>query len=477
MNIFINTKDTICAISSPSGVGAIALIRLSGSKAVDMANQLFSKEIKQAEGYSVHYGTIAENKIIIDEVVLTLFRAPHSFTGEDSIEIACHGSLYIQQKIVALLLDAGARLAEPGEFSKRAFSNGKMDLTQTEAIIDLIHSESEQSHKLAMNQMRGGISNELQQLREQLVNFASLIELELDFSEEDVAFADRRELEHLVKNILAKVQKLIQSFAYGNAIKNGVQTVIAGRPNAGKSTLLNALLNEDRALVSDIPGTTRDTIEEKLNIDGIAFRLIDTAGIREAQDQIEAMGIQKTMEKVKQSSILLYVHDSFEDPIQVEKDLNGMDTSNTKVIIVTNKWDEYTPLHDNPAHNMMIWRTEQGWDDTYKRLESNYFDVLYWVSAKEKQHLDKVKDALGKVILEDRVSSNQVVISNLRHLEALKQANESLTLVANGLNEKVPEDLLAIDIRKSLHHLGEITGEVTTEDLLGNIFANFCIGK
>ncbi len=453
-----NTTDTICAIATPKGVGAIAIIRLSGENSIKIVNKIFSKEITNVKGYSVHYGTISENQQVVDDVLVTVFRAPHSFTGENSVEIACHGSSYIQQKIIEIVLRNGARPASPGEFSQRAFFNGKFDLTQTEAIADLIHAQSEAAHRLAMQQMKGGVSNQLKELRQKMMNFASLIELELDFSEEDVEFADRKELISLVTETIRFVQKLKNTFKLGNAIKNGVQTTIVGRPNAGKSTLLNSLLDEERAIVSNIAGTTRDTIEETLNINGILFRFIDTAGLRETSDEIEKQGVEKALEKVNLSAIYIYLFDADKTDIkEVEKDLS-LFPKGISNLIVANKADLISKER----------KTE---------LIQHFGDDLLLISAKENKSIQKLKDKLLNVIDADRLNSGDVIITNTRHVDALEQAELDLQKTVEGLQQNIPGDLIAMDIRQALYHLGSITGEVTGDDLLGNIFANFCIGK
>ncbi len=453
-----NTTDTICAIATPRGIGAIAIIRLSGENAIKIVNKIFSKEITNVKGYSVHYGTISENQQVVDDVLVTVFRAPHSFTGENSVEIACHGSNYIQQKIIELLLKNGAKLASPGEFSKRAFFNGKFDLTQTEAITDLIHAQSEATHRLAMQQMKGGVSNQLRELRQKLMDFASLIELELDFSEEDVEFADRKELISLVSETIDFIQKLKNTFKLGNAIKNGVQTTIVGRPNAGKSTLLNTLLDEERAIVSDIAGTTRDTIEETLNINGILFRFIDTAGLRETSDEIEKQGVEKALEKVNLSAIYIYLFDAKNTKIKdVEKDLNQFPKGISN-IIVANKTDLIS-------------------QERKEELIQHFGDNLLLISAKENNSTQTLKNKLLNVIDADKLNSGDIIITNARHVQALEQAELDLLKTLEGLQQNVSGDFVAMDIRQALHHIGSITGEVTSDDLLGNIFANFCIGK
>ena len=443
-------RTTIVALSTPPGVSAIALIRLSGNDAIAITNKVFDKDILNASGYSVHYGSINNGENVVDDVIVTIFKGPKSFTGENSVEIACHGSTFIQQTIIELLLKNGATVAKAGEFSKRAFFNGKMDLSQTEAIADLIHSNSSAAHQVAMNQMRGGFSNDLKVLREKLIHFASMIELELDFSEEDVEFADRTELHKLVSEVIEHVNKLAQSFKLGNAIKNGVQTVIVGRPNAGKSTLLNGLLNEERAIVSDIPGTTRDTLEESLTINGLEFNLIDTAGIREAKDTIEKLGIERTFEKINQSAIVVYLYDVNSTTLEeVEKDLSTLN-QNASVVVIANKAD---------------------------LPKTNVIENAILISALKKEGIEEVKSALYNTVVEEGFNLESTIVTNARHYESLIRTKEDLEKVINGINSGLSGDFVAMDIRQALHHLGNITGEISTDELLGNIFANFCIGK
>ena len=443
-------KTTIVALSTPPGMSAIALIRLSGDDAITITNKVFDKDILNAKGYSVHYGSIKNGENAIDDVIATIFKGPKSFTGENIVEIACHGSTFIQQSIIELLLQNGATMAQAGEFSKRAFFNGKMDLSQTEAIADLIHSTSAAAHQVAMNQMRGGFSNDLKVLREKLIHFASMIELELDFSEEDVEFADRTELHKLVSEVIEHVNKLAQSFKLGNAIKNGVQTVIVGRPNAGKSTLLNGLLNEERAIVSDIPGTTRDTLEESLTINGLEFKLIDTAGIREAKDTIEKLGIERTFEKINQSAIVVYLYDiNSATAEEVEKDLSTLN-QNASIVVIANKAD---------------------------LSQTHVIENAILVSALKKEGVEEVKTALYNTVVEEGFNLESTIVTNARHYESLIRTNEDLQKVIDGIDTGLSGDFVAMDIRQALHHLGTTTGEISTDELLGNIFANFCIGK
>jgi tRNA modification GTPase len=453
----INLQDTIVALATPSGVGAIGVIRLSGEEAIHICNKAFKgKNLLNQKSHTIHFGTIRdEQNHIIDEVLVALFVSPKSYTGENVVEISCHGSNYIIQQIIQLFLRHGARMAKPGEFTMRAFLNGQLDLSQAEAVADLIASDSEAAHAMAMHQMRGGFSGEIQKLREELIHFASLIELELDFSEEDVEFADRDDLKKLIYKIQQLIKRLTDSFQLGNVIKNGVITVIAGRPNAGKSTLLNALLNEERAIVSEIAGTTRDTIEEVLNINGVQFRIIDTAGIREATDKIEAIGVQKAMQEIKRSSILVYVFDAQTmTETELQNDLNKLNRKDMTTIVIANKMD----LIDNPSI----------FDD---------FNALT-ISAKDKINLEAVRTALFEAVANGKINLQSTIVSNTRHYDALQKANKSLDDVLNGMSMGITGDFLAQDIRHALIYLGEITGEIDVDrDILGNIFGNFCIGK
>ena len=445
--------DSICAISSPPGKGGVALIRISGLNSILIVDKIFSKSINESKGYQIFYGKIISQDEHIDDVLVTVFKNPQSFTGEDTVEINCHGSIFIQQKILTLLCENGARIAEPGEFSKRAFLNRKLDLSQTEAIADLINSKSSAAHSLAIKQLKGGVSSELKTLRSKLIEFASLIELELDFSEEDVEFADRYHLNQLIEVLKLHVEKLKNSFQYGNAVINGVSTVITGRPNAGKSTLLNNMLNEQRAIVSSIAGTTRDTIEEIITINGIDFRLVDTAGIRNTEDEIEKIGVAKTLEKINQSSLVIYIYDCVETNEQeVTKDLKKYIDDNIPHIIVANKID----LKKN-----------------VKEINKNHFKT----SLNNKESIEDLKKLIYNLFEKQNIYNSDIVISNSRHFEALKLAHDELIKVENGLVENKSGDLIAMDIRQILYYIGSITGEISSDELLGNIFANFCIGK
>jgi tRNA modification GTPase len=449
-------EETITALATPSGVGAIAVIRVSGPETFAIVNKIFKgKNLEKQASHTIHFGTIRDGDIIIDEVLVSLFKAPSSYTREDTIEISCHGSDYIIQKILRLILHAGARLANPGEFTQRAFLNGQLDLAQAEAVADLIASDSEASHQTAINQIRGGFSKQIAQLREQLINFASLIELELDFGEEDVEFADRDDLRQLIHRIQSVLVPLIDSFEMGNVIKNGVPTVIIGKPNAGKSTLLNRLLNEEKAIVSEIAGTTRDVIEDELLIEGIRFRLIDTAGLRKATDTIEAIGVERTKQQMEKASLIIYLFDASEIQLSVIKE--QLTDFNAPYILVGNKLDKLS---------------------VEKKIE---FEIEYpeiiWISASEDKNIEGLKNILVKKVKTKEIKSSDTVVTNLRHYQHLSQTNEALENVLEGLSKNITGDFLAQDIRFALHHLGEITGQITTDDLLANIFSKFCIGK
>lgn len=466
MNNF-QSQDTICAIATANGIGAIGLIRISGADAISITSTIFSKQLETKASHTVHFGTILnKNEEIIDEVLVTIFEQGKSFTGEASAEIACHGSPYIQQQIMQLLLQNGCRLAEPGEFTMRAFMNGKMDLSQAEAVADLIASQSKNAHHIAMRQMRGGFSSELKDIREKLINFASLIELELDFAEEDVEFADRTQLKIMVKEVLTYIQKLSHSFELGNAIKNGVPVAIVGAPNTGKSTLLNILLGENRAIVSNIEGTTRDVIEETINIEGILFRLIDTAGIRESSDTIESLGIERSKEKIEQAQIVLIMSDYSDKASASEghlsmatetaeewmKELKGT-YPDKKFVLIGNKAD--LRINSNPHPH------------------SDFISI----SAKKGEGLDNLKSWMVNQITQGFDMANDTIVSNVRHVEALRLTEEALIKAEEGLYGPITSDFVAMDIRQAMYHLGTITGDISTDDLLGNIFSKFCIGK
>lgn len=459
----MNQNDTIAAIATPSGVGALGVIRISGQDAIDVCHNFFKgKNLSKVPSHTIHYGHIADGREVVDEVMVSVFRAPRSFTAENSVEISCHGSPFIMEKVMQVILKSGVRLAEPGEFTMRAFMNGRIDLSQAEAVADLIASNSEASRKVALQQMRGGFSSEVANLREELITFTSLIELELDFGEEDVEFADRGKLISLVNEIQTKIKPLIASFQLGNVIKNGVNTVIAGRPNAGKSTLLNALLNEERAIVSDIAGTTRDTIEEVLNIKGIQFRLIDTAGIRDAQDKIESIGVELALSKIKHSSVLVYVFDVLAlSPEALWSDLEKLSLDNQKLIVVANKMDL------NPYTKPQSFYKE-GLIDT---------NNLVTTSAINKMNIEALKDTMYHAVSLDELE-DQTIVTNLRHFEALQSASDALNDVLYGIEGGLSGDLISLDLKRALKHLGDITGAIDVDtDILGAIFSKFCIGK
>ena len=462
-------QSTICAISTSPGIGAIAVIRLSGSEAIQIADKIFkspnkNKLLIEQPANSLHFGQIVFKDEIIDEVIVAVFREPHSFTGEDIIEISCHGSVFIQQKILEVLVENGARLALPGEFTQRAFLNGKMDLSQAEAVADVIVSSNAAAHKLAINQMRGGFSKEINDLRSQLLHFTAMVELELDFAEEEVEFADRTALRHLTEKIETLLRKLKNSILLGKAIKKGIPVAIIGETNVGKSTLLNALLNEDKAIVSDIHGTTRDVIEDVVNIHGTAFRFFDTAGIRETADQIENLGIERSYSKLELATVVLLVIDLqnpypivFERINKIRKRISDSQT----LVIVANKVDS-------------------GLRDTIQQLEVTDFadnEKLVFIAAKEKRNIEELIDLMVHTVNFDTAGQEDVIVTNARHFEILKNAHEAILRVLNGLDSGITGDFLAQDIRECLHYLAEITGEVGTEEVLGHIFKNFCIGK
>ena len=456
MQQFHSPEDTIVAPATPQGVGAIAVIRLSGKDAIVIADKVFQeKDLENEATHTLHFGSIVDEGEVIDEVVVSLFVAPHSFTKEDSVEISTHGSPYVVKRVIEVLLKNGARLATAGEFTKRAFINGRFDLAQAEAVADLIASENDTAHKVALNQMRGGFSNEIKQLRKKLIHFASMIELELDFSEEDVEFADREDVQVLIEELRQVINDLMKSFRFGNVIKNGVPSVIAGKPNVGKSTLLNALLNEEKAIVSDIPGTTRDLIEDVILIEGISFRFIDTAGLREAKDQIEAMGVERTYAKMREASLIIFLFDlTNEKTDTITAEIKKLKDNDIPFIAVGNKLDKADPA-------------------TVEALKAD----LVMIAAAKGEHLDLLKEKILEAVHLDQIQTDQTIITNLRHYQGLKETNDALEDVLTGLDEELTNDFLALDIRNALHHLGELTGEITTDDLLKNIFSKFCIGK
>lgn len=453
----MSINDTIIALATAQGVSAIAVIRLSGEDSIEQVQRVFKgKDLTQQKSHTVHLGSLVSDGKTIDEVLVTLFKAPNSFTKENSVEIACHGSPFIVKEIIKVFLKQGVRLAEPGEFTKRAFLHGRFDLAQAEAVADLIHAETDNARQAALNQMRGGFSKEIQHLREELIHFASLIELELDFGEEDVEFAKRDDLRALVKKIQGYLRGLIDSFDQGNVIKNGVPTVIAGKPNAGKSTLLNALLNEERAIVSDIPGTTRDVIEDEIVLGGINFRFIDTAGLRHTEDIIEAIGVERTRERMKKASLILYMFDLGDTTLaEIEEQERELKLLNIPHIKVGNKVDK--------ADAALL-----------QSLSTHDFILL---SASTKTNLQGLKDKILSFFHINAVKTGDVLVTNIRHYQHLLQTYEALQRVLDSMDQNITGDFLAMDIRQSLHYLGEITGSITTEDLLDNIFSKFCIGK
>ena len=450
-------NDTIVALATAPGLGAIAVIRLSGPKAIEITASVFSKKsLIQQPTHTVHFGKLMNEKEVIDEVVVSIYRAPKSYTGEEVVEISCHGAPLIQDEILQLMIHAGARMAKPGEFTQRAFLNGKLDLTQAEAVADLIASNTDAARKTALHNLKGGFSTDLQVMREKLIKFSALIELELDFSQEDVAFANKKELEILVQQLQIKTQSLLDSFKLGNVIKNGVQVAIVGKPNAGKSTLLNALLNENRALVSEIPGTTRDTVEEYLNIQGILFKLIDTAGIRHSTlDSIEQMGIEKSKEKILGADLVIALFDVNDQSIEQVKNWQG-EVDADKLILVGNKKD----LLKDPAI-----------------LSNEFMQDVVFISAKEKDNIKQLENTLYQKVAGEGLHKEGTIITNARHVASLKKLSMALNDVETGLQHNVTGDLLALDIRQALHYLGTITGQITNEDQLDFIFSKFCIGK
>tara|TARA_R110000751_G_scaffold307915_2_gene435402 strand:+ start:66008 stop:67399 length:1392 start_codon:yes stop_codon:yes gene_type:complete len=460
-------NDTIVALATASGAGAVAIIRLSGKDAIAIADRCFesvksNKTLLNQKTHTIHLGHIVDDKRTIDQVLVSVFKNPNSYTGEDVVEVSCHGSIYIQQEIIQLFLRNGCRMANAGEFTLRSFLNGKLDLSQAEAVADLISSDNEASHQIAMQQMRGGFSSEIAKLRAELMNFASLIELELDFAEEDVEFADRTQFQALVEKITFVLKRLIDSFAVGNVIKNGIPVAIVGEPNVGKSTLLNALLNEERAIVSDIAGTTRDTIEDELVIDGIGFRFIDTAGIRETKDVVESIGIKKTFEKMEQAQVvvLLFSAEEFKTEskrlkVEIEKIKNRFPLK--PLLIIANKVDTLN-------------------SEELDRLKLQ-FENVHLLSAKSGLGVEELKAKLIGFVNTGALRNNETIVTNTRHYDSLLKAFEEIQKVKGGLEMGLSGDLMAIDIRQALYHFGEITGEITSDDLLGNIFANFCIGK
>ena len=454
----MNTVQTIVALSTPSGSGALGVIRLSGPDAISIANSIFKgKDLTVQPSHTLHFGLIMDKDTILDEVVIGLFLAPKSYTKENVVEISCHGSSYIIQRIINLLIEQGARAAKPGEFTLQAFVNGAFDLSKAEAVADLIASNSKASHDIAMQQMRGGFANELQGLREQLIHFASMIELELDFAEEDVEFANREQLKNLVLRINKVISRLITSFELGNVIKNGIPIVIAGKPNVGKSTLLNALLNEERAIVSDIAGTTRDTIEDEINIEGVIFRFIDTAGIRETADLIEAKGVERTLAKMKQAKLIIYMADALQDFDDIASQITGLEKQDIPYLLLINKADL---LNAEQKERLLILSVP-----------------VHFIIAQSHLGVEELKDSLLETVNVKNLNTNETILTNIRHVEALRNTETALNRVLENVDNPITSDFLAMDIKQALHYLGEIVGEVTTDDLLENIFSKFCIGK
>ncbi len=459
MNKLSGWDDTVVALATAQGVGAIGVIRLSGDKSFQIVNKLFlAKDLLQQATHTLHVGFLKDGEQLLDEVVVSLFKGPKSYTGEDVIEISCHGSPYVQQQIIDACIKHGARLAKAGEFTQRAFLNGKLDLTQAEAVADLIASNTAASQKAALHTMRGGFSENLKLLRDRLITFSALIELELDFSQEDVEFADRKQFYNLMDELTNSTNKLIASFSLGNVIKNGVSVALVGKPNAGKSTLLNSLLNENRAIVSEIPGTTRDTIEEMINIDGIIFRLIDTAGIRQhTADLVESEGVERSLEKIKQADLVLYLFDAKDELEEVSTKSSEFQQQGIKFLLVANKIDQLK--------------------ETEIRNKFSEFNAMTFISAKHHLHTEILKQKMVDNVLQGSLQTENTIITNARHYHSLIEVAKSLKEVVSGLDNKLSGDLLSLDIRRCLHYLGEITGEITHEDQLDYIFSKFCIGK
>ncbi len=459
-------SDTICAVATPAGMGAIAIVRISGKNSLGIALKCFEpKNLKLSpdtiQSHHLYFGEIVSKGKILDEVLLSYFKAPHSYTGEEAVEISCHGSEYIQQVLLQTLLDAGARLAGPGEFTLRAFLNGKMDLTQAEAVADLIASESKAAHNMAIRQMRGGFSEKIAELRKKLVDFASLLELELDFGEEDVEFANREQFSRLLDDLKLELSLLKESFKMGNVLKKGIPVAIIGKPNVGKSTLLNAILNEEKAIVSEIPGTTRDAIEDTIALEGYTFRFIDTAGLRDSTDIIENMGIEKTHDKIEQASLILYVCD-----------ISSMNKENMEALL-----EEYkSHIHNKNKHFILVANKIDQLKEVPDHLKELFELETVFVSAKRKENIHLLAETLVNHVKDDSLGED-ILVNNSRHYEALRDALESIRAVEKGFKDNIPTDLVAIDVRQALYHLGSITGEVTSDEILGNIFGKFCIGK
>lgn len=492
----IHNSETIIALATPSGIGAIGVIRLSGPDAINLVNSVFAgKDLSIQPSHTIHFGTIRDGNQILDEVLISLFIGPKSYTRENVIEISTHGSAFIIESIIKLLIRKGARPANPGEFTLRAFLNGQLDLSQAEAVADLIASNSQASHQVAMQQMRGGFSSELQHLRDQLIHFASMIELELDFGEEDVEFANREELKGLIYQINRILHRLIQSFEQGNVMKNGVPVVIAGKPNVGKSTLLNALLNEERAIVSEIAGTTRDTVEDEMIIGGLRFRFIDTAGIRDTVDIIEAKGVERTHEKIKQAKLIIYLVDPEQDVKEIESQITYLKELNIPFLTVVNKKDLVSKELEEKLAVVSCQLSEGdelavGSYQLSDELSVGSYQLsgreeseeqknikIIFISAKNKIGIEDLKSSILEKVNLHKINTDDVLISNIRHLEALQKTEESLNRVLLNIDNPITSDFLASDIKQALYYLGEITGQVTTDDLLETIFSKFCIGK
>jgi tRNA modification GTPase len=471
----VYTSDTIIALATPSGIGAIGVIRLSGPDAIALVNQVFAgKDLSIQHTHTIHFGTIRDGNQIIDEVLVSLFVGPKSYTRENVVEISTHGSAFIIESIIKLLIRKGARPANPGEFTLRAFLNGQLDLSQAEAVADLIASNSQASHQVAMQQMRGGFSGELQHLRDQLIHFAAMIELELDFGEEDVEFANREQLKGLIYQIQRILHRLIQSFEQGNVMKNGVPVVIAGKPNVGKSTLLNALLNEERAIVSEIAGTTRDTVEDEMIIGGLRFRFIDTAGIRETVDIIEAKGVERTHEKIKQAKLIIYLVDPEQNVKEIETQVKYLNELDIPFLVVVNKRDLVSAEFEGELSVISYRLSDNRQQTTDNRAPTSN---LIFISARNNEGIEELKSEILRKVNLHAINTDDVLVSNIRHLEALQKTEESLKRVLQNIDQPITSDFLASDIKQALYYLGEITGQVTTDDLLETIFSKFCIGK
>jgi tRNA modification GTPase len=467
-------SDTIIALATPSGIGAIGVIRLSGPDAISLVNEVFGgKDLSIQHSHTIHFGTIKDGKQVLDEVLVSIFIGPRSYTRENVVEISTHGSAFIIESIIKLLIRKGARPANPGEFTLRAFLNGQLDLSQAEAVADLIASNSQASHQVAMQQMRGGFSSELQHLRDQLIHFASMIELELDFGEEDVEFANRDDLKGLIYQIQRILHRLIQSFEQGNVMKNGVPVVIAGKPNVGKSTLLNALLNEERAIVSEIAGTTRDTVEDHIIIGGINFRFIDTAGIRDTEDIIEAKGVERTHEKIKQAKLIIYLVDPEQEVEEIVEQIKYLESLGIPFLTVVNKEDLVTSEFEEQL-SVISYQLSVASDPGNRQQAT---DNILYISAKNKTGIEELKSEILLKVNLHSINTDDVLVSNIRHLEALQKTEESLHRVLQNIDQPITSDFLASDIKQALYYLGEITGQVTTDDLLETIFSKFCIGK